>query len=50
MKVTLNDNEVRALFTRLDSNHDGNVSQDELYSAIASVSGVSATKGYESTK
>lgn len=49
MKVAVNDKEVRALFTRLDSDHDGNVSQDELYSAIASFSGGRANKGFEST-
>ena len=35
MKVSINDNEARALFNRLDADHNGNVTQDELYGAIS---------------
>jgi Ca2+-binding EF-hand superfamily protein len=51
MKVAINDNETRALFNRLDADHDGNITNQELYDAINSYSGNvgGSTKGYDTS-
>ena len=51
MKVALSDNEVRALFNRLDADHDGSVTSEELFVAISAASGSRGTGigGYSSS-
>ena len=50
MKVAINDNETKALFNRLDADHDGSITNQELYDAITAYNNLGgSSKNFESS-